>query len=95
MWLSTTITSRALIPVAVPEAATHAYNFQAGPGPRPTPLLNQSLDHPILLFLGSLVEQLCLQGVAPRSLPSAWLAWGSGPLHSGLLAISVLLLRAL
>lgn len=44
MWPSTTITSRPLIPVAVPEAVAQAYNFQAGPGPRATPLLNQSLN---------------------------------------------------
>lgn len=42
--LSTTVTSRPLIPVAVPEAASHGCNFQVGPGPRATPLLNQSLN---------------------------------------------------
>lgn len=50
MWLSTTTTSRPLIPVAVPEAATQACNFQTGPGPRTTPLLNQSLDQSYLII---------------------------------------------
>ena len=50
MRLSTTTTSRPLIPVAVPEAATQAYNFQTGPGPKATPLLNQSLNRSYLII---------------------------------------------
>lgn len=50
MRLSTTTTSRPLIPVAVPEAATQACNFQTGPGPKATPLLNQSLNRSYLII---------------------------------------------
>jgi len=50
MRLSTAATSRPLIPVAVPEAATQACNFQTGPGPKATPLLNQSLDRSYLII---------------------------------------------
>lgn len=50
MWPSTTITSKPLVPVAVPEAATQACNFQIGPGPRATPLLIQSLDPSYLII---------------------------------------------
>lgn len=49
LWLLTTITSRPLIPVAVPEAASQGCNFQVGPGPRATPLLNQSLSRSYLI----------------------------------------------
>lgn len=49
LWLLTTITSRPLIPVAVPEAASQGCNFQVGPGPRATPLLNQSLNRSYLI----------------------------------------------
>lgn len=50
MWPLTTVTSRPLIPVAVPEAAAQACNFQAGPEPRATPLLNQSLNQTYLII---------------------------------------------
>lgn len=67
MWLLTTVISRPPIPVAVPEATTQACNFQAGPGPRATPLLNQSPTRAyLIIFLtrrpGSLASRKVLSG---------------------------------
>ena len=61
MWPLTTVTSGPLIPVAVPEAATQACNFQAGLRPGVTPLLNQSLNQTYLI-----ISWLPLSSVASR-----------------------------
>ena len=95
MWPLTTVTSGPLIPVAVPEAATQACNFQAGQRPGVTPLLNQSLNQTYLIISWLPAEQCCLQEVAHRSLPSAGQAWGTGRLFTDLLTNSALLSRAL
>lgn len=71
---STTITIRAPIPVAVPEASHQAYNFRLGLDQEQA---NCWISHsicPVLLFLGSWALP---PGEEHTSLPSAWHAWGT------------------